>query len=92
MQDYFFIILKKGKVFKLNSGWPIFLSKIIVAAFIMALGLIYFKGSIELWVNYSALSRFSHLIALILFGTTIYFLTLKIFRLDVTDFFKKTIH
>tara|TARA_B100000475_G_scaffold200553_1_gene185233 strand:+ start:3244 stop:4782 length:1539 start_codon:yes stop_codon:yes gene_type:complete len=87
-----FYNLKKGKVFKLNSGWPIFLSKIIVAAFIMALGLIYFKGSIELWVNYSALSRFSHLIALILFGTTIYFLTLKIFRLDVTDFFKKTIH
>ena len=86
-----FYNLKKGKVFKLNSGWLAFLAKIIISAFIMALGLLYFKGSIDLWMNYSALSRFSHLIALILFGTTIYFLTLKLFRLDVTEFFKKTI-
>ena len=86
-----FYNLKKGKVFKLNSGWLMFLAKIIISAFIMALGLLYFKGSIDLWMNYSALSRFSHLIALILFGTTIYFLTLKVFRLDVTEFFKKTI-
>ena len=86
-----FYNLKKGKVFKLNSGWLMFLAKIIISAFIMALGLFYFKGSIDLWMNYSALSRFSHLIALILFGTTIYFLTLKLFRLDVTEFFKKTI-
>ncbi len=86
-----FYNLKKGKVFKLNSGWLMFLAKIIISAFIMALGLLYFKGSIDLWMNYSALSRFSHLIALILFGTAIYFLTLKVFRLDVTEFFKKTI-
>ena len=86
-----FYNLKKGKVFKLNSGWLAFLAKIIISAFIMALGLLYFKGSIDLWMNYSALSRFSHLIALILFGTTIYFLTLRLFRLDVTEFFKKTI-
>jgi len=31
------------------------------------------------------------LIALILFGAAIYFFTLKVFRLDVTEFFKKTI-
>ena len=86
-----FYHLKKGKVFKLNPGWFMFLIKIFFAAFIMALGLFYFKGTIDLWTNYSAFSRFVHLIILILFGATVYFIILKICKLDITDFFKKTI-
>ena len=86
-----FYHLKKGQVFKLNAGWTMFLIKIIFAAFVMALGLFYFKGTIDLWINYSAFSRFVHLIALILFGTTLYFITLRLCRLDITEFFKKTI-
>ena len=57
-----FYHLRKGKIFKLSDGWLIFLLKIIFAAFIMALGLFYFKGTVDLWVNYSALYRFVHLI------------------------------
>ena len=83
--------LKKGKIFKLSDGWLVFLTKIIFASFIMALGLFYFKGTIDLWMGYSALSRFGHLIALIFFGATVYFIILKILRLDITEFFKKTI-
>jgi putative peptidoglycan lipid II flippase len=83
--------LKKGKVFKLNPGWFMFLIKIFFAAFIMALGLFYFKGTIDLWINYSAFSRFTHLITLILFGSMVYFIILKICKLNITDFFKKTI-
>jgi len=60
-----FYHLKKGQAFKLNAGWTMFLIKIIFAAFIMALGLFYFKGTIDLWINYSAFSRFVHLITLI---------------------------
>ena len=86
-----FYHLKKGKVFKLNPGWFMFLIKIFFAAFIMALGLFYFKGTIDLWINYSAFSRFAHLIILILFGAMVYFIILKICKLDITDFFKKTI-
>ena len=86
-----FYHLKKGQVFKLNAGWTMFLIKIIFAAFVMALGLFYFKGTIDLWINYSAFSRFVHLITLILFGATLYFITLRLCRLDITEFFKKTI-
>ena len=86
-----FYHLKKGQVFKLNAGWTMFLIKIIFAAFVMALGLFYFKGTIDLWINYSAFSRFIHLITLILFGATLYFITLRLCRLDITEFFKKTI-
>ncbi len=68
-----------------------FLIKIFFAAFIMALGLFYFKGTIDLWINYSAFSRFTHLITLILFGSMVYFIILKICKLNITDFFKKTI-
>ena len=86
-----FYHLKKGQAFKLNAGWTMFLIKIIFAAFVMALGLFYFKGTIDLWINYSAFSRFVHLITLILFGATLYFITLRLCRLDITEFFKKTI-
>ena len=86
-----FYHLKKGNLFKLNVGWLIFLLKIIFATFVMALGLIYFKGEINLWINYSAFSRILHLLSLVFFGAILYFVTLKLCRLDVTDFFKKTI-
>jgi putative peptidoglycan lipid II flippase len=86
-----FYHLKKGQAFKLNAGWTMFLIKIIFAAFVMALGLFYFKGTIDLWINYSAFSRFVHLITLILFGATLYFITLRLCRLDIAEFFKKTI-
>ena len=86
-----FYHLKKGGVFKLNKGWIIFLIKIFFSAFVMAIGLYFFKGSIDLWINYSAFSRFAHLIILISFGATLYFITLRLCRLDITEFFKKTI-
>ena len=57
----------------------------------MALGLFYFKGNIDLWINYSASSRFLHLISLILFGAILYFIALRLCKLDITEFFKKTI-
>ena len=85
-----FYHLKKGGVFKLNKGWIIFLIKIFFSAFVMAIGLYFFKGSIDLWINYSAFSRFAHLIILISFGATLYFITLRLCRLDITEFFKKT--
>jgi len=86
-----FFHLKKGGLFKLSSGWSIFLSKVIFAAFIMALSLFYFKGTIELWMNYSAFSRFVHLIILIVFGGSVYFAILRLCKLDISEFFKKTI-
>jgi len=86
-----FFHLKKGKVFKLSAGWPIFLSKVFFAAFIMALSLLYFKGTIDLWMNYSAFSRFAHLLTLIIFGGAVYFAILRLCRLDISEFFKKTI-
>ena len=87
-----FYHLKKGKVFKLNDGWLLFLIKIILASLIMSLGLAYFRGGVDLWFNYSALSRFLHLFGLIIFGATIYFVILRIFKLDITEFLKKTVH
>ena len=86
-----FYHLKKGNIFKLNGGWLIFLFKIIFATFVMALGLIYFKGEINLWVNYSAFSRFLHLLTMVFFGAILYFVTLKLCKLDITEFFKKII-
>jgi len=87
-----FYHLKKGKIFKLNDGWLAFLMKIILASLIMGLGLAYFRGGIDIWFNYSALSRFLHLLGLIIFGATIYFVVLRIFKLDITEFLKKTAH
>ena len=86
-----FYHLRKGMIFKLNDGWAIFLIKIILASLIMSLGLVYFRGEIDIWFNYSALSRFLHLFALIIFGAIVYFVVLRIFRLDVAEFFKKTV-
>ena len=86
-----FYHLRKGKIFKLGDGWLMFLLKIIFASFIMALGLFYFKGTVDLWVNYSALYRFAHLISLIFFGAALYFTTLRLCKLDISEFFKKNI-
>ena len=86
-----FYHLKKGKIFKLSAGWLMFLSKIVFASTVMALSLLYFKGTMDLWINYSAFSRFTHLIVLILFGGTVYFVILRVCKLDISEFFKKTI-
>ena len=87
-----FYHLRKGSIFKLNVGWLMFLFKITFATFVMALGLFYFKGNIDLWLNYSASSRFLHLISLILFGAILYFIALRLCKLDISEFLKKTIH
>ena len=86
-----FYHLKKGKIFKLSAGWAMFLVKIVFASSIMALSLIYFKGTMDLWINYSAFSRFIHLIILILLGGTVYFVILRLCKLEISEFFKKTI-
>jgi putative peptidoglycan lipid II flippase len=86
-----FYHLKKGKIFKLNDGWVMFLIKIFLASLVMSGGLVYFRGGVDIWFNYSTLSRFLHLLSLIIFGATVYFVVLRIFRLDITEFFKKTV-
>jgi putative peptidoglycan lipid II flippase len=86
-----FYHLKKGKIFKLSAGWTMFMCKIVFASSVMALSLIYFKGTMDLWINYSALSRFTHLIILILFGGAVYFVILRLCKLDISEFFKKSI-
>ena len=83
-----FVILKMipEKPLSLEMAAPI------LASLIMSLGLAYFRGGVDIWFNYSALSRFLHLFGLIIFGATIYFVILRIFKLDITEFLKKTVH
>ena len=85
-----FYHLKKGKIFKLDSGWFQFIGKILISTFIMSITLFLLNQPIEVWLDYSAFFRVIYLTFLILSGALVYFVALKCCRLDFFKFLKKT--
>jgi len=85
-----FYYLRKGKIFKLKSGWLMFLCKIFISVTVMSSVLFLLKGSIDLWVNYSALLRIGNLLFLVFVGIFVYFVVLKFCGINFQEFLKKT--
>ena len=84
-----FFYLIKDKVFVIESGWIIFLIKILFGLIVMAGSLYYFKDASELWLNYSAWEKIYNLLFLIVIGMVSYFASLKIMGINLSDFTKK---
>ena len=84
-----FYNLVKNKIFIMEKGWIIFLTKIVFGLFVMGGSLYYFKKPTDLWLVYSAWEKFYNLIFLILIGTVTYFTSLKMMGINFLDFKKK---
>jgi len=87
---YFY--LQKQKLFQLDSGWAVFLLKILGAVILLAIFLIFYRGDIGLWTSYSFLQKIQNLFILIIVGALIYFASLKIFGINLKALFKESHH
>ncbi|MEK9777640.1 MAG: murein biosynthesis integral membrane protein MurJ [Methylophilaceae bacterium] len=87
---YFY--LQKQKLFQLDSGWAVFLLKILGAVILLAIFLIFYRGDIGLWTSYSFLQKIQNLFILITLGAIIYFASLKMFGINLKALFKESHH
>ena len=68
---YFF--LRKQTIFVLGTGWVLFLLRLLGASLLMGIFLWWFRGSTEMWLEISILSRVWRLFLLVGTGGIIYF-------------------
>tara|TARA_B100000035_G_scaffold61092_1_gene49265 strand:+ start:230 stop:1768 length:1539 start_codon:yes stop_codon:yes gene_type:complete len=85
-----FYFLKKEKVFKLNEDWGKFLMKIMTALILMIICLLFLRGTLAEWVDYSFLKRAANLLFIIFLSGGVYFISLRLLGLDFKSFFRKT--
>ena len=86
-----FYFLKKYKYFKLETRWLSFLIKIILALVVMALFLLYARGTIEEWASFGLLSKISRLFFLVSAGSAVYFTTLFFLGIKLKELLNKKI-
>ncbi|MFM8391668.1 MAG: murein biosynthesis integral membrane protein MurJ, partial [Methylophilaceae bacterium] len=85
---YFY--LRRSKVFKPQSGWPKFLSKLLVALLVMAVVLKLVAGTDEVWLHYHLLEKLLRLSLLLFAGAGSYFLTLWLLGIRIDQFIHRT--
>ncbi len=73
--------LYKRKLYQIQKGWKIFISRLLLASLMMSLVLWFFSPPIEYWVAQEAIKRVGMLAALVTGAGGVYILTLWIFGL-----------
>lgn len=82
--------LRKADVYKPQAGWWLFMSKLLVALLVMASTLYYASGPEAVWLNYAFISKFSHLLGLVVLGSSVYFISLWLMGIRIKDFMRRT--
>ncbi|MEM1243686.1 MAG: murein biosynthesis integral membrane protein MurJ [Pseudomonadota bacterium] len=72
------VTLIRKQIFHFVSGWPVFLSRLIAANFIMVLVIYLLRSPLAVWFNRSWEMRFTHLFLLLFIGIITYFAVLFI--------------
>lgn len=78
--------LVKSNVYKVSKMTLQFIFKLVIAAILMAVGLLYFLPEQALWINWSLITRIEILFALIFAGALVYLLSLFILGIRLKDF------
>jgi len=84
--------LRKAGIYKLQSGWFIFLLKLTVALIVMGIALYYAKGDTNAWLSFSLIKRLLYIGGLVALGGISYFLTLLLLGFKPRDYIRRVIH
>jgi putative peptidoglycan lipid II flippase len=82
--------LRKADIYKPGSGWPLFMAKLLVALLAMAAALYFAAGTQTDWLDYTAMSKLTHLLGLVLLGAGIYFACLWLMGFRLRDYMRRT--
>jgi putative peptidoglycan lipid II flippase len=82
--------LRKTSFFILDQDWPVFLFKLLISLVILAVVLLFLRGSNDAWVYYSFFEKLKFLSIAIIFGGFVYFLSLWLLGIKLKQFIKQT--
>jgi putative peptidoglycan lipid II flippase len=82
--------LRKANVYKPQAGWMLFMAKLLVALLAMAAALYFASGADAVWLDYAFINKFTHLLGLVLLGSTVYFISLWLMGIRIKDFMRRT--
>jgi len=85
-----FYFLRKNSFFTLDQDWPVFLFKLLICLVILAVVLLFLRGSNDAWVYYSFFEKLKFLSIAIIFGGFVYFLSLWFLGIKLKQFIKQT--
>jgi len=82
-------LLKKG-IYQPESGWALYLAKVVIASAGMG-GVLYFgAGDLSMWTEANLLERIGRLSVLIILGALVYFALVFAFRIPLKQMLKST--
>lgn len=81
--------LRKANIFQPQSGWALFLGKLLFALVIMGLVLYFAMGDTAAWLNYSVMQRLSYLTGLVVLGGSSYFIALALLGFRPRDYIRR---
>jgi len=81
--------LRKAEVYKPAAGWLLFMAKLLLALLAMAAALYFAAGTQADWLDYTAVSKLTHLLGLVLLGAGVYFACLWLTGFRLRDYMRR---
>jgi len=85
-----FYNLRKAKLYQPQSGWLLFILKLIIAVSVMAVAVHFAAGADDQWLSYVLWEKVARLTGLLLLGVGTYFAVLWLLGVRVQAFIKRT--
>jgi putative peptidoglycan lipid II flippase len=83
--------LRRQQIFTPQAGWPVFLGKLVLALFLMALALWFAMGTEASWMESGLMVRIAKLTMLVVLGAAVYLGSLWLLGFRLRDFSKRAI-
>jgi putative peptidoglycan lipid II flippase len=84
--------LRQHNIFQPQSGWTIFLLKLIAALSVMGITLYFAMGDTSAWLHYGLLKRLIYISGLVALGGVSYFATLMLMGFKPRDYIRRVMH
>jgi len=86
-----FYQLRKRGLYQPESGWLLFMLKLVMAVAVMAVAVHYAAGADTAWFDYRLWEKILRVLGLVLMGAGVYFSMLWIMGIRVKDFMRRTV-
>lgn len=81
--------LRKAQIFHPQSGWLLFIFKLLIALTVMGVVLFFAMGNTALWLDFSLMQRLSYLSGLVVLGAASYFAMLLLLGFRPRDYMRR---
>ena len=79
-----FLVLKRENIFVIQTGWLLFLCRTVIASTLMGCFLWWYRGDVNLWLEFSVWERIIKLCFLVISGGLVYLISLWVLGLKPT--------